>query len=66
MCQTKYEKDLVVRRKVDRYLKLMAGATASMGTDSTKDDHVKYKKKIRYYHKQIKELDSDFYKTINP
>jgi hypothetical protein len=66
MCQKKYEKDLTVRSKVDRYLKLMAAATAAMGIDSTKSDHIKYKKKIYYYHKQIEVLDEAFYKTINP
>jgi len=66
MCETKYEKDMVIRKKIDRYLKLMAAATAAIGTDSTKEDHSKYKKKIHYYHKQIEALDSAFYKTINP
>ena len=63
MCQ-EYYKCSVTRAKIDRYLSMMAGATAGMGIDSTKEDKVKYKKKIAYYKRQIKGIDNEFYETI--
>lgn len=63
MCQ-KYYTCSAIRAKVDRYLSMMAAATAEMGTDSTKSDKIKYKKKIAYYKKQIQTIDNEFYATI--
>lgn len=65
MSKPQYFTDMEKRKEIDKHLKAMASLRATLGTDSLVKEQQEVQKKCNEHLRAIKEIDTEFYKTIS-